>query len=107
MAKNLLEKVWDAHTVRTLPEAFLVVFSPQGRITSTHVLAFHEPLEYLPATRWLEQFPGRGLDDELRVGGSIAAITGSTLTSRAVVGGLRRAMAVHRVLLSQPASAQE
>ena len=35
----------DVHTVRTLPEAFLIVLNPQGAIRTLRVLAFHEPLE--------------------------------------------------------------
>lgn len=91
--------VLDTHVVRTLPETFLVVMSPSGRIVGTHLLAFHEPLEYLPAGRWLQQFQGKQLADELRVGREIAAITGSTLTSRAVAASIRRALAIHDVLL--------
>ena len=46
----------DVHTVRTLPEAVMVVLSPEGRVASTLILAFYEPLEYLPNERWLKQF---------------------------------------------------
>ncbi|MGH7859845.1 MAG: FMN-binding protein [Candidatus Binatia bacterium] len=91
--------VLDTHLVRTLPETFLVVISPDGKIAATHVLAFYEPLEYLPSDRWLRQFPGERLDDDLHVGRGIAGITGSTLTSRAVTAGIRRALAIYEVLL--------
>jgi hypothetical protein len=86
----------DTHVVRTLPEAFLVVLAPDGRVAATHVLAFYEPLEYLPSGRWLEQFGGSRLSGHLRVGGEIVAITGSTLTSR----GVRRALAAYEVLIA-------
>ena len=49
----------DVHQVRTLPEAFLVVLSPEGRVRSLRVVAFHEPLEYMPGGRWYEQFEGK------------------------------------------------
>ena len=89
----------DTHTVRTLPETFLVVVSPQGTVAATHLLAFYEPLEYSPPVRWLEQFHDATLTDDLRVGRGIVAITGSTLTSEAVTGGVRRALAIYDVLL--------
>jgi hypothetical protein len=89
----------DTHNVRTLPETFLIVLSPQGVVTATHLLAFYEPLEYSPPARWLGQFDGATLDPDLRVGRGIAAITGSTLTSEAVTGGVRRALAIYDVLL--------
>lgn len=91
--------VIDTHTVRTLPETFLVVLSPQGTVAATHLLAFYEPLEYSPPDRWLAQFHDAVLADDLRVGRGIAAITGSTLTSEAVTGGVRRALAIYEVLL--------
>ena len=91
--------ILDTHIVRTLPETFLFVIAPDGTIAATHVLAFYEPLEYLPGKRWLSQLRTRGLNDGLRVGSEIAAITGSTLSSRAVIGGVRRALAAYQVLI--------
>jgi len=91
--------IFDTHVVRTLPETFLVVLSPQGTVAATHLLAFYEPPEYAPPARWLEQFRGSAPGDELRVGRSVAGITGSTLTSEAVTGGIRRALAIYDVLL--------
>ncbi len=93
--------VLDTHVVRTLPETFLIVISPAGRITATHVLAFYEPLEYLPSDRWLRQFDAKGVDDDLNVGRGISAISGSTLSSRAVAGGIRRALAIVAVLVKE------
>jgi hypothetical protein len=89
----------DSHVVRTLPESLLVVLTANGSVEATYSLAFYEPLEYLASKRWLAQLDGRGLDDGLRIGRDIAAITGSTLTSRAVVGAVRRALAIYQVLL--------
>jgi Na+-translocating ferredoxin:NAD+ oxidoreductase RnfG subunit len=77
-----------------------VVIDPQGKIAATHVLAFYEPLEYLPSDRWRAQFAGKRSEDDLQVGRGIAAITGSTLTSQAVAGGIRRALAIYAVLLA-------
>ena len=93
--------VLDTHVVRTLPETFLIVISPAGQITATHVLAFYEPLEYLPSERWLRQFDAKGIADDLNIGRGISAITGSTLSSRAVAGGIRRALAIFNVLVKE------
>ena len=89
----------DIHNVRTHPEAFLVVLSSTGEVDRLKVLAFHEPLEYLPPDRWLGQFPGANGSGVLRVGHDIHGIAGSTLTAHAVTGGIRRAIALYRVLL--------
>jgi len=89
----------DVHTVRTHPEAFLLLVSPAGRLESLRLLAFHEPEEYIPPARWLRQFEGRGLSDGLRVSRDIDGISGATLTARAVTSGARRALALYEVLI--------
>ncbi|MGH7790349.1 MAG: FMN-binding protein [Candidatus Binatia bacterium] len=94
--------IFDTHNVRTLPETFLIVLSPAGAITATHLLAFYEPMEYAPPARWSAQFDGAVLNSELRVGRGIAGITGSTLTAEAVTGGIRRALAIYGTLLKEP-----
>jgi Na+-translocating ferredoxin:NAD+ oxidoreductase RnfG subunit len=67
------------------------------------VLAFHEPPEYLPTDRWIGQFPGRKLDDDLKLGAGIQGITGATLSTQAMTSGVRRALALVAVLF-QPAA---
>lgn len=89
----------DVHNVRTLPEAFLVVLSPDGSVRSLRLLAFYEPEEYKPSDRWLRQFDDRRLERSLRLGGEIHGIAGSTLSSRAVTGGVRRALALYELLV--------
>lgn len=93
--------ILDTHVVRTLPETFLVVLGLDGSIKATHILAFHEPLEYMPSERWLALLENRTLTDDLRLGRAVAGITGSTLSSHAVLGGVRRALAIYEVLLAK------
>jgi hypothetical protein len=90
----------DLHSVRTHPEAFLVVLTPGGSVRSVRILAFHEPLDYLPSQRWYEQFDGKGQEDPLRVGGDVHGIVGATLSAQATARGVRRALALHRVLIA-------
>ena len=92
----------DVHTVRTMPEAFMIVLSPQGRVESLRVLAFYEPTEYMPTQRWYEQFrgsDGRSLEAGLRLGRDVYGVAGATLSARAVTQSVRRAIAFHRVLV--------
>ena len=95
--------VIDSHLVRTLPETFMVVIDSKGTLRRVDVLAFHEPPEYLPTARWIEQFPGRGLDDDLKLGAAIQGITGATLSAQAMTAGVRRALALFSVLVSSTA----
>jgi hypothetical protein len=89
----------DVHNVRTLPEAFLVVLSPQGEVRALRVLAFHEPLEYMPSARWYRQFEQKSLAAPLRLGGDVHGIVGATLSARATTQGVRRALALYEVVV--------
>jgi hypothetical protein len=89
----------DVHNVRTLPEAFLVVLSPEGEVRTLRVLAFHEPLEYKPGDRWYEQFEDKSIEAPLRLGGDVHGIVGATLSARATTRGVRRALALYEVVV--------
>ena len=91
----------DVHNVRTLPEAFLVVLSPEGDVRSLRVLAFHEPLEYMPTDRWYRQFERKSLAEPLRLGGDLHGIVGATLSARATTNGVRRALAFYEVVVQR------
>ena len=91
--------VIDIHNVRTMPEAFMVVLTPEGSVRSVRVLAFHEPLDYLPNDRWYAQFAEKSLESPLRLGRDIHAVVGATLSARATTRGVRRALAFYRVLV--------
>jgi len=94
---------FDTHLVRTLPETILVLVAPGGDVARIEILSFDEPEDYLPGQRWLRQFPGRTLGD---LGGreGIRALTGATLSSRAVTQAVRRILALHHLYVAPPAA---
>jgi transcriptional regulator of nitric oxide reductase len=89
----------ESHTVRTKPEGFMVVLSIEGKVKEVKILAFWEPLDYLPTKRWYTQFAGMGRQDRVRVGRDVDAISGATLSARAASAGVRRMLAYYQVLL--------
>lgn len=91
----------DVHTVRTKSEGFIVVLGRDGRVESVRVLAFHEPLDYLPSENWYNAFAGSDGDDGLRIGRDIDAVSGATLSAQAATEGVRRMLAYYAVLLSK------
>ena len=96
----------DVHNVRTKPEAFMIVLTPDGIVRSVRVLAFHEPLDYLPTDRWYAQFEGKTREDRMRVGGDIHGVVGATLSAQAASDGVRRMLAYFEVLLkTEPVAA--
>jgi transcriptional regulator of nitric oxide reductase len=92
----------DVHVVRTLPEAFLVVLTPEGAVRELRLLAFHEPLEYMPSARWYRQFEAKTLAAPLRLGGDVHGIVGATLSARATTESVRRALALYQVVVTHP-----
>jgi Na+-translocating ferredoxin:NAD+ oxidoreductase RnfG subunit len=98
--------VLDVRTVRTLPEALLIVLAPDGSVRSVRVLAFHEPSEYQPNEHFLEQMDGKRLSPELHLKRDIHGIAGATLSSQSVTRGVRTALALYQVLIRDGAVAE-
>lgn len=97
----------DTHRVRTLRESILVVVGPDERVARIEVLAFAEPVEYLPRGSWYAQFQDKRLDGELHLSRGIRGISGATLTARATTDAVRRVLAIHRVLAQKPVDRPE
>lgn len=89
---------FDTHRVRTLPETVMVLVTPDGKIDRVEILSFDEPPEYLPKERWLEQFDGRKLDEDLSMKRKIRPLSGASLSARAITNASRKVLALHRVL---------
>jgi hypothetical protein len=88
----------DTHRVRTLPETLMVIIDPSGSVQRVEVVAFREPLDYLPPRSWYAQFDGHELGDDLELKRLIRPITGATLTARATTDAVRRLLAVHSAI---------
>lgn len=88
---------FDTHLVRTMPETVMVVVEPKGMVRFVEVLAFYEPEDYLPRSRWLLLFRRRRLDDQLQLRRGIANISGATLTAHAMNDAVRRVLATYQV----------
>ena len=89
---------FDRVVVRTMPATVMAAVAPDGTLLFLEVLSFDEPDDYKATPHWLEQFKGRPLDGDLRVGGLLRNQTGATLTSAAFTEAARRMLAVHAVL---------
>lgn len=89
---------FDGHRVRTDQEVVMVVVGGDGKVARVEVLRFDEPPEYRASARWLEQFRGKALNEDLEVRRGIANLTGASLTSRAIVRSVRRVLALAQVI---------
>ncbi|HEY4643312.1 MAG TPA: FMN-binding protein [Bacteroidota bacterium] len=84
---------FDRQTVRTMPATYMAVVAPDTSIQRVEILAFEEPEDYLPPWRWLSQFDGKSLNDELWVKRDIPNLSGATISAYTITAGLRRILA--------------
>lgn len=91
----------ETQIIRTLPGSFLVTLSVTGEVKTVMTVAFHEPEDYLPTERWFKQFEQKPLSPQLQVYKGIQGIAGATLSSQAVTNAVRKALAIHQVILKE------
>lgn len=88
----------DTHVVRTKKESLLILLNADGTVKRTEVVAFEEPPEYQPSQKWYDQFQGKALGSGLSLTGQIHPVTGASLTAKATVEAVRRALAIDQLL---------
>jgi Predicted NADH:ubiquinone oxidoreductase, subunit RnfG len=88
----------DEEVGKVLPITFITRISPQGKVDAVEVMVYRESHGgEVSSRRFLNQFKQKGLNDEIRLHGSIVNITGATLSSRALVLGVNRALVLWRI----------
>jgi Na+-translocating ferredoxin:NAD+ oxidoreductase RnfG subunit len=89
----------ESKTVRTQPETLLIVLSPKGELVKTEILAFHEPPEYKPSSAWFATLLRKPVS-QLKLDQGVDGISGATLSVRASLEGIRKAIAVYQVAVA-------
>jgi len=89
---------FETHTVRTMPETFMTVVDSSGVVRFVEMLSFHEPPDYLPPQGWLAQFRGADTNEKMTVKRGLRNVAGATLTTRGISDGVRRAVAMQKLL---------
>lgn len=90
----------DTHKLRTKTETVIYVLEPDGKLKNTEILAFFEPSDYEPGSKWLDLYKNRRLDESLRLGRDIPNITGATITSNEFTKSVRKILAIYEVAVS-------
>ena len=85
--------------VRSKNAVILYFISKDANLKSIEIIAFNEPLEYLPSDKWNSQFEDVPTDRMLRVSKEIPTITGATLSARSITDGSRVAFAFYNEVL--------
>lgn len=92
---------FETNTVRTKRETFMVVLNPDATVAAVEMLAFYEPLDYLPRGNWFKLFAGKILNENFWPKREIHAVSGATLTVRAVTFGVRKIMALYQIAIAK------
>ncbi len=90
----------DTVLSRNAPMTFMVALDPDATVRRVEILAHIEsPGKAVRQKGFLSQFEGKGVNDPVRIGSDIDAVTGATLSSRATADGVRLALARFSILV--------
>ena len=85
--------------VRSKNAVVLYFISKDSILKSIEIIAFNEPMEYIPSTTWNSQFENIQTSTMLKASKNIPTITGATLSARAITNGSRLAFAFYNEVL--------
>jgi len=85
------------YKVRSKNTAILSIISPDGTLKAIEIIAFNEPIQYIPSKQWIKVMHNKRLSPRLSLGKDIPSISGSTMSARAVVRASRIALAIFDV----------
>jgi len=80
--------------VRTKSAIALYLIGMDSKIKSIEIVAFNEPIEYLPTKTWLDGFDNKSAANILRLNQDIPTVSGATLSARAITDGARIALSL-------------
>ena len=90
----------ESETVRTKPETIMIILTPSGEVRGVHLLAFHEPAEYMPPARWFESLIKRDIDN-MDFSKGVDAVSGATLSTRSALNSVRKVQAFYNVMVKK------
>ncbi|MFO1463892.1 MAG: FMN-binding protein [bacterium] len=83
----------DDQVGKVQPITFITRINPQGQVDSVEVMVYRESHGgEVTSRRFLNQFKQKSLNSELRLHGDIINVSGATLSSQALVLGVKRAL---------------
>ena len=79
---------------------YATAVAPGGKVLGVEILAYRETYGYqVRDAKWRDQFKGKTLEDPFKLDDDITNITGATLSSRNVMNGVKRLLALAQVAL--------
>lgn len=85
--------------IRSKNGVVLYMISSDSILKTIEIIAFNEPMEYIPSNTWMSQFQNRQTKNMLILSKEIPTITGATMSARNIVDGSRIAFAIYNEIL--------
>ena len=79
--------------------AVVLYIIENDKLKNIDIIAFNEPLEYVPSETWKNQFNDIPTSKHLQLNREIPTITGATLSARSITDGSRLAFSLYNILL--------
>ncbi len=96
--------ILDEENGQHLPISFAVKLSPSGAVERQEVMVYRERYgDEVRDPRFRQQFVGKTANDPLRPGEEVIAVSGATISSRAMALGVRRTLVLFDELVLRPA----
>lgn len=93
----------DEENGQHLPISFAVKLSPTGSVERQEVMVYRERYgDEVRDPRFRQQFVGKTAADPLRPGEEVVAVSGATISSRAMALGVRRCLVLFDELVLRP-----
>ena len=87
--------------VRSKNAAILYMISSNSILQAIEIIAFNEPMEYIPSSKWNAKFKNISTSTMLRTSKEIPSITGATLSAKSITDGSRIAFAFYNQILKK------
>lgn len=88
----------DEQVGKVQPITFVTRINPDGTVAAVEVMVYRESHGGdVASKRFLNQFKQKSLNSELRLHGDIVNVSGATLSSHALVVGVKRALALWQI----------
>jgi hypothetical protein len=97
-SRRLNTAIMETHILRSRTQTIFVVFDNKGKISSTEILAFYEPDEYIMSKKWLNQFVGKTLKNKLVPRKDIAHVSGATISYNETTKAIRRTLSLYNYI---------
>ncbi|MDP2893479.1 MAG: FMN-binding protein [Sulfurimonas sp.] len=85
--------------IRSKNGVVLYIISSDSVLKSVEIVAFNEPLEYIPSKKWISQFNDIKSEKIDEASKNIPTITGATLSAKSIIDGSKIAFAIYNEVL--------